>query len=142
MSSLSPASSALLQLLRSAWLYTVLWVSWFTILWFLSNAPLPAPPIQPQIPIDKVLHWGYYGIGGALSCFALLAWRRAPRLTAGAVEFLLILGFCVGWLDEWHQSWYEFRSGNDMGDLIADCVGTYCGVKVAALLWHRWLSPR
>jgi VanZ family protein len=45
--------------------------------------------------------------------------------------------FSVGALDEWHQSWYEFRSGNDAGDLTADFFGALAGTLV-----FRKLQPR
>ena len=123
-------------LVRSSWFYLVVWITWFFLLWVLSSGPLPGPKTPPQIPIDKILHWGYYGIGGALSTFFILAREKSSRLPARYFELLFLVGFFTGAIDEWHQSWYEFRSGNDFGDFLADCVGTYCGIKSAQIVWE------
>jgi len=48
-----------------------------------------------------------------------------------------------GALDEWHQSWSMNRSGNDLGDFLADVVGTLSGILVAQWVWEpmkKWLS--
>ena len=124
-----------LPILRNHYFYLVFWIVWFVTLWFLSNSPLPGPRIETEIPIDKILHWGYYGIGGAIATFFVLAWQKSPTLPAKYFEPLFFSGFLTGALDEWHQSWYEFRSGNDLGDFLADCLGTYCGIKCAQLIW-------
>ena len=123
------------SILRDSRFYLVFWILWFCVLWSLSSTPLNGPQLPPTIPIDKALHWGYYGIGGALSTFYFLARDRSHSLPSKYFEFLLLLGLGTGILDEWHQSWYEFRSGNDFGDLIADIIGTYSGIKSAPFVW-------
>lgn len=125
-----------LLFLTQPWLYLFAWIFWFCALLFLSSRPLAGPEIPPIIPIDKVLHWGYYGIGGALSTFYVLARYKVTVLPSHFIEILFFVGFVVGAVDEWHQSWYEFRSGNNLGDFIADCVGTYCGIKISSFMWR------
>ena len=128
-------------LLKDYRLHGVLWLIWFVVLWQLSSGPLPGPKEPPPIPfLDKILHWGYFGIGGALSTFALLSFLRSPRLSCIWAVRIVVLGAFIGALDEWHQTWYPFRSGNDMGDFLADVIGIYSGYLSASYLWRAWLG--
>ncbi len=107
------------------------------VLWFLSSGPLPSPP-DLEIPhIDKILHFGYYfGGAGLLSC-ALFLLRDSPRLGWDAIHLVAIVAVTTtGVIDEWHQSWYEFRSGNDAGDLAADFFGAVTGTLVFRRFHH------
>jgi len=124
------------SLLKNHWIYLISWIAWFIALWFLSSRPLQGPQISSGLPIDKILHWGYFGIGSAIATFCLLAKKKTDRVPPQYFEVLMIAGITMGLLDEWHQSWYEFRSGNDLGDFIADCLGTYCGIKAAPFAWR------
>ena len=40
----------------------------------------------------------------------------------------------IGALDEWHQSWIPTRSGNDLGDWIADVLGSLTGALACKVL--------
>lgn len=110
-------------------------VVWFVVLWFLSSSPPPSPP-GPKIPqIDKVLHFGYYFGGAGILSAALFLLRRDPRLGWDVIHLLtLFLLTTTGAIDEWHQSWYPFRSGNDAIDLAADFFGAFTGT----LLFRRF----
>ena len=120
--------------------YLCAWLMWFGILWWLSSGELPGPEDVPEIPFfDKVMHWGYFGIGSALSTMWVLMGNRLGRLTLWAMLGVLGLGMAVGALDEWHQSWCVYRSGNDLGDFLADTVGTLSGCIVVSRL-YPWLQ--
>lgn len=114
---------------------------WFVVLWILSSGPLPAPPL-PEIPFkDKILHFGYYFGGAGLLSAALFLFRRSPALGWDFIHVaVIVVVTTTGVLDEWHQSWYEFRSGNDAGDLAADFFGAVAGTLVFRRL-HRFLIP-
>ena len=102
---------------------------WFATLWFLSGRPLGGTQITPSdYPIDKVFHFGYFfGGGGLLSAAALSTKTLVPSLEHDAPDLVVLILSAVGSLDEWHQSWYPFRSGNDAGDLTADIFGALAG---------------
>jgi len=108
---------------------------WFGVLWRLSSGPLPGPPV-PAIPFgDKILHFGYYFGGAGLLSAAL--YLRDPRPNWDTLHLLVIvIVTSTGVLDEWHQSWSEFRSGNDSGDLAADFFGAVAGTLVFRRLRH------
>lgn len=110
---------------------------WFLVLWFLSSGPLPHLP-GPKIPhLDKILHFGYYFGGAGLLSAALYLKRRNPRLGWDLIHVLtILLVTSTGVLDEWHQSWYEFRSGNDAADLAADFFGAVTGTLTFRRLHH------
>ncbi|MDP0490757.1 MAG: VanZ family protein [Verrucomicrobiota bacterium JB023] len=122
--------------LRRPWPWFILWLAWFAVLWFLSGRPLAGPQAPPIPFYDKVLHFGYF-FGGAGLLSAALFFRKQeiswPTLHLVVATTL----FLVGSTDEWHQSWYEFRSGNDAGDLTADFLGALAGTFV-----FRWAQPR
>ena len=90
-----------------------------------------------DIPIDKILHFGYFFGGAGMLSAALFLQKKKPL--AWDTLHLIVVGSLslVGALDEWHQSWYPFRSGNDAGDLTADLVGAFFGTLV-----FRKVQPR
>lgn len=106
---------------------------WFVVLWFLSSGPLPGPRTISIPHLDKVLHFGYFFGGSGLLSAAL--YLRDPRNVRWDVLHLTVIAAltATGALDEWHQSWYEFRSGNDAGDLMAD----FCGALAGTLVFRR-----
>ena len=114
----------------------VFFVVWFTVLWFLSSGPLPGPK-GPGIPfLDKVLHFGYFfGGAGLLTAALYLRKPENPRWDVIHLTVITVLT-AVGALDEWHQSWYPFRSGNDAGDLAADFFGALAGTLVFRRVRH------
>ena len=118
----------------SFWL--VAFLGWAITLWILSDGPPPAPP-GPGFPgIDKILHFGYFLGGAGLLSAALYLQRRDRRTEVSWGRLLLtvvILLAAIGALDEWHQSWIPGRSGNDLGDWLADVAGALAG----SLLFRR-----
>lgn len=92
-------------------------------------------------PIDKVLHFGYF-FGGAGLISAALFLQKKWSFHWSTIHLLVVLAlFAVGSLDEWHQSWYPFRSGNDAGDLTADILGALAGTLVFRKIQSKAFSP-
>lgn len=109
--------------------YLCLFLGWTVTLWFLS-ANNPAPKNGPDIPhLDKVAHFGYFFIGGALlSTCVLVAWPTLKRHRRMLFLGLVLICSVIGRLDEYHQGFTPGRSGNDVGDWVADTVGGAVGV--------------
>lgn len=111
-------------------------VVWAVVLWTLSDGPLPAPPGPKIVGFDKILHFGYY-FGGAVLLSAGLYFRAPDRPSWGKLTIAVVATLAVvGALDEWHQSWFPERSGNDLGDWIADTAGAFAGALAFRRL-HR-----
>jgi len=114
-----------------------MWVTWFTVLWWLSSG---TPEIKdvPKIPhLDKVVHFCYFMAGGF--CFAnflylkkleLWSWKRIILIT-------FLVGATVGGIDEYHQTMTPGRTGNDLGDWCADVSGTLAGAYYCLSMWKR-----
>jgi len=49
----------------------------------------------------------------------------------------IIAGTLYGVSDEFHQTFTPNRSGNDLGDLTADFIGSFIGATAWRLL-HKW----
>ena len=125
----------------SFWLFAFL--GWTITLWVLSDGPLPAPS-GPRLPgVDKILHFGYFLGGAGLLSAALYLQRRDRRTEISWGRLLMtvvILLAAIGALDEWHQSWIPGRSGNDLGDWLADVTGALAGSLLFRRL-HPLLQP-
>ncbi len=88
---------------------------------------------------DKVVHFGYFfGGGGLLSAALFLAKRPSWRQLTLIVTVVISL---IGIWDEFHQSFFENRTGNDFGDWLADTLGALCGALVFRVM-HRRVLPR
>ena len=117
--------------------WTALFVIWFAVLWYLSGRPGLGPKIAFTYHLDKVYHFGYFfGGAGLLTAAIFLQKRRILHWSTIHLLVVLILA-AVGSLDEYHQSWYEFRSGNDSADMTADIFGALAGS-----LMFRALQPK
>jgi len=123
------------QLPSQAIVWLLLWAVWFGILWTLSGSN-PQIDQAPEIPhFDKVLHFGYFMIGGfcAANFFHIksrLPWKKIFLI-------VLLIGATVGAIDEYHQSFTPGRSGNDIGDWLADSLGTFAGCLYCYFMWNR-----
>ena len=100
-------------------------VLWAALIFFLSSGPrdIPAPEV---VGIDKVLHFGAYGVLG----FLLARGRLSFALTA-------LIGILYGASDEVHQMFVPGRSPS-VFDWIADAAGVLAGVY----LYTRWRARR
>lgn len=106
---------------------------WFAVLFWLSSQSHLEPPGPEFEGKDKVLHVGYFALGGFL--FFLGMRLQKPALSLLAVS-LITIAFCsaVGAFDEWHQTFTPNRSGNDPSDWLADTLGGLLGA-----IGGRWL---
>lgn len=118
--------------------YFFLFGCWFIILWLLSSGN-PSLKHPNQIPhFDKIAHFIYFFIGGALLTTACgLKWHGLSRMKL----FFLVVFVCslIGRLDEYHQGFVPGRTGNDTGDWLADTVGGLSGcVTILGCLLSRF----
>lgn len=103
------------------------------IFFFSSRTPKGLPKIE--IPhIDKVVHATEYAGLGFLLCRAL---RRREVPTPAEIALAVTLGTAYGVSDEYHQTFVPGRSGNDLGDLLADAVGSSLGALLYTQLAKR-----
>jgi VanZ family protein len=105
-------------------------VLWMALLFALSS--IPSEVVQPSgaIPLDKVAHFCFYGVLGALLAGAI--GRR--RVGWGAVIALAVaIGALYGVSDEFHQRFVPGRDAS-VDDWIADVLGTLTGAIVAVTL--------
>lgn len=124
---------------RPAFWFTLV-AAWFGVLFWLSSQSPPQPP-APQIPhLDKVLHAGYFALGGLFFASGLRLRTPSPATAPHLVATVL---FCaaVGAFDEWHQTFTPGRSGNDPWDWLADAGGGLLG-GIAGCWLPRLLARR
>jgi len=103
-------------------LYLALLGVWLTLLITLTS--IPNPDFGEGFPgMDKVAHFGFYGVAGFLSAL----WRReSGRGTKGSAVFAVVLVAFLGAADEIHQRWIPGRS-MDLLDWVADIAGGVAG---------------
>lgn len=114
------------------------WVAWFVVLFVLSSFsgyPGPTPPMEFS---DKFLHAAYFACGSAIFYIALGFGRKPVRSNSLLLIACVGMAAAVGAFDEWHQSFTPGRSGNDLGDWIADIVGGVIGWTAGVLLRRRF----
>ena len=111
-------------------------VLWFLVLWKLSSTPGSSFPVLRFPNADKVVHFTYFFIGGTIMANALRLSTRLPMWAIFGIVLLIVAA--IGLQDEWHQTTTPGRSGNDRGDLLADCMGG----GMAALLVACWYGRK
>ena len=128
---------------RSARFWGIALLFWFIILNILSHGDRAVQALDFfgfDIPhLDKILHFGYFFGGGSL--FAAALFFRSSPSPSPWLKIILIVTITlsiVGIWDEFHQSFFENRSGNDPGDWAADTLGALCGSLLFRAL-HRVL---
>ncbi len=126
------------RLAAQRWLWWLGVVIWGGVLFTLSSRS-DLPP-GPEIPYqDKIIHFLYFSGGGF--CFVLALFSRQAAVKSRLAWWLTgtAFGLVVGALDEYHQTFTPGRSGNDLGDLTADFLGTGAGALLAwaILAWVR-----
>jgi len=118
------------------WLW--MWLLWFTILWALSSRSPDFDKKGPDIPhLDKVAHFCYFMAGGF--CFANFLYLRKSFSERWKKIILctFLAGSLTGTIDEYHQTKIPGRTGNDLGDWIADITGTTAGAYYCLYMWRR-----
>ena len=112
---------------------------WFILLNLLSHGNRFHPPVDFVFNIphfDKVVHFGFFfGGAGLLSAAVFLSKKPSWKQLVIIVTVALSL---IGIWDEFHQSFFMNRTGNDPWDWLADTLGALCGVLVFKKL-HRVL---
>ena len=120
-------------MLEKAMQRPALWASavllWAALLWWLSSRVLP--PMGPTFSqADKLKHLIYFTAGSYCAARFLLLTR--PNWKSFSLTLLVILfAGLVGISDELHQSFTPGRSGNDLGDILADTAGGWLGALLA-----------
>ena len=131
-----PLSIPTFLLLPYLWFAAI--IVWYVTLLMLSSQSQLHPPGPEFMHRDKVMHATYFAIGGVFLYFALRLLR--PRWSAIRISIFVIL-FCaiIGALDEYRQSFTPHRSGNDLGDWIADTTGGIiaCLISPRLLRWFK-----
>jgi VanZ family protein len=122
--------------LLTARFWFVAYAAWFVLLFILSSLSGTDTPKFPTHS-DKVIHFLYFAGGGFALASAFLFRPATPPLVF-IVAITLAAGALVGLFDEWHQTFTPHRSGLDLGDGIADVLGTGAGLA-SAFLARRWL---
>lgn len=94
-----------------------------------TGSSVPGDHIDPRVGLhDKLMHTAEYATFGFLLARALGArlWWLA-----------IVVGALYGVSDEFHQTFTPLRSGNDLGDMTADLVGSTIGACAWMLLLRR-----
>ena len=108
-----------------------LWLLWLGTLWWLSSRSLPVAKLPTFQFADKVVHFGYFFVGGLLLAIALrdvLPNWKTRALCVIAASALIGAG------DEFHQSFVPNRYGNDPWDWLANVLG---GTAAALIVCPR-----
>lgn len=120
------------------WFFAV--AIWFAALFLLSSQSDLAPPGPQFENRDKVLHATYFAMGATCLFVAL----RLSNPTRSVWKTSLIVFLCcaaIGVTDEFHQSFVPHRSGNDLGDLMADAFGGILGCGFGTF-FYRIFRPK
>lgn len=129
------------QCTRNARFWAVCLLFWFVILNFLSHGYKAIKSLGFfwfDIPhFDKIVHFGYFFGGGGLFAAALF-FKKATPSWLRIILIVTIALSVIGIWDEFHQSFFDNRTGNDPSDWAADTLGALCGSLVFRAL-HRKL---
>jgi VanZ family protein len=94
-----------------------------------AGSSVPGDAINTRLTLhDKIIHaTEYAGLAFLLArAFGVRRWWLA-----------IIVGVLYGVSDEFHQTFTPHRSGNDLGDIAADTVGSTIGAIAWRLLRRR-----
>lgn len=125
------------KLPSNQWFWIAVWIFWLAVL-CLASSSNPEMKDGPDIPhLDKIVHFCYFMAGGFSFANFLFLKKSEPWSWNRIILFTLVVGACVGGLDEFHQSFTPGREGNDLGDWIADVTGTLAGAYYCFFMWVR-----
>jgi len=112
--------------------YFVPAILFYLLIFFLSSQDLDID--LPDHGLDKVAHFFEFALQGFLLS---LGFFNALFLSPNVKSILAFLtGLSMGILDEFHQLFVPFRTG-DLHDVLADAAGIFCGI-----LAYRYLAKR
>jgi VanZ family protein len=103
-------------------------VALYAALVFVGSS-IPGTAIDPRLSLhDKLIHaTEYAGFAFLLArAFGVRYWWLA-----------IVAGALYGVSDEFHQTFTPMRSGNDLGDITADVIGSTIGATAWMLLLRR-----
>ena len=106
---------------------------WVAVLFFLSE--WESPGVEMISVHDSFVHFSLYTVLGIT-----LGWARLKGAGLRHATFL-VLGFGLGLMDEFHQSFVPGRVPA-LDDVIADAVGVTVGYKLFMVIFTRWLASR
>ena len=110
---------------------------WFAVLWFLLLMH-GSPGIPPPFPhFDKLMHFGYFLIGGFLLCGGISRWNPGLTSWKPVLVTTIVVMAAIGISDEWHQCFTPGRSGADPWDWLADVLGGTTGAFVLQAIHRR-----
>jgi hypothetical protein len=121
---------------------TLVWLgfaAWFVTLFILSSIPGDRFGPLPFSWADKVVHTIIFTTGSFL--LATAAYRTFGKSFAKTMILIFVIMVLIGAGDEYHQIYTPGRSGNDLGDLSADALGSLIGIFFAGFL-HGKRSPK
>jgi VanZ family protein len=123
-----------LPLLRiGSWIAVLGWAA--TIVYLSSLSGDQIEEIAPNLA-DKVAHFSAFLVGGVLLAVALRLSTAWTWLRIVVVTVLALSAF--GAADEYHQLHTPNRSGADLGDWIADALGSIAGAVATSLVYARF----
>lgn len=118
--------------LRSPRLWWTLFATWLLTVYVLSSVPGDRFHATDIPYADKIVHVLIFLTGSSLLTLALRTGTAWSSAKIALLTFIALLAF--GALDEFHQTFTPHRSGADLGDLIADAIGTFVGITLALLI--------
>ena len=104
------------------WILAALWAAAIFVVSSIPGQSIPGPEVEG---LDKVAHFGEFGL---LAAFLALAWRRAGPAA--------VLAIVWGILDEFHQHFTPYRTVS-VYDALADAMGAACGAGLVLWLLAR-----
>ncbi|MDP9236635.1 MAG: VanZ family protein [Chloroflexota bacterium] len=110
-------------------------LAWMALIFAGSSVPNEFAPSGPTLPLDKVAHFGEYGVLAFLLAGATRRYaggRLTPLLLAACVAVCMAYGAS----DEFHQRFVPGRDAS-LDDLAADAVGSVAGALAAVVVLRR-----
>jgi VanZ family protein len=108
-------------------------VTWMAVITYLSTLPGRSMPQINIVSIDKIGHFGVYGV-----FMALFVWAFYPQKSDNHRFMISILLFVIGWgiFMEWVQATFFPDRFFEVADMLANTLGALCGLW-AARWWFR-----
>lgn len=112
------------------WAPSVVWAGLILVATSLPASTLPSAPVFPGA--DKVVHFVFYGVLGALVAHADTGRARPSRGVPRLIGMIAIFAL----IDEVHQRWIPGRS-MEFADWMADVTGALVGITLTRAALRR-----